>query len=136
MTSLEGWPFFCPDHCIVEGGYDGQVYGAVYSSSDMNLFDVKLRQLRAIENEKAFECENNLPFTSLVTLDMRYLANNHIVKKEKVQSVLVNQKPKVNAFMKQKWERDKSKRREALKRRLEEYKERVMTDKKFAKKEE
>jgi hypothetical protein len=53
-----------------------------------------------------------------------------------VQSVLVNQKPKVNAFMKQKWEREKSERREALKRHLEEYKERVMSDKEFAKREE
>jgi hypothetical protein len=82
MTSLEGWSFYCPDHCIVEGGYDGQIYDAVYSSSDMKLFDVILCQLRAIENEKGFECENNLPFTSLVTLDMQCLANNHIVKKK------------------------------------------------------
>jgi hypothetical protein len=55
----------------------------------MNLFDVILNQLRAIENEKVFKCENNLPFTSLVALDMHdwshgYLAHNHIVKKKKV----------------------------------------------------
>ena len=42
----------------------------------------------------------------------------------------------MNAFVKQKWEHEKSERREALKRRLEEYKERVMTDKEFAKREE
>ena len=94
MTSLEGWSFYCPDHCVVEGDYDGQAYGAVYSSSDMNLFDVILHQLRAIENEKAFECENDLPFTSLVTLAVHdwshgYLTNS-IVKKKKVQSVLFN----------------------------------------------
>jgi hypothetical protein len=70
MTSSEGWSLYSPDHCVVEGGDDGRVYGAVYPSSDMNLFHVILNQLRAIENEKAFKYENNLPFTSLVTLDM------------------------------------------------------------------
>jgi hypothetical protein len=94
MTSLEGWSFYSPDHCVVEGGHDCQVYGAVYTSSNMNEFDVVLNQLRALENEKAFECENDLPFTSLVTLAVHdwshgYLTNS-IVKKKKVQSVLFN----------------------------------------------
>ncbi len=43
MTSLEGWSFYSPaDQCVVEGGHDCQVYGAIYSSKDMNVFDVVL----------------------------------------------------------------------------------------------
>jgi hypothetical protein len=96
MTSLEGWSFCSPDHSVVEGGDDCQVYGIIYSSSDMNVFNVVLNQLRAIKHKKAFEYENDLPFTSLLTLDMHdwshgYL-KNCIVKKKKVQPVLVNQK--------------------------------------------
>ncbi len=86
--------------------------------------------------KKAFECENDVPFTSLATLAMHdwshgYLAN-HIVRKKKVQSVLVNQKQKVSTFMKQKWEREKSERRAEGKKYLETYKQRLMT-KEFAK---
>jgi hypothetical protein len=86
-TSLEGWSFYSPDHCVVEGGHDCQVYGAVYTISNMNEFDVVLNQLRALENEKAFECENDLPFArSLATLAMHdwshgYLANSIVRKK-------------------------------------------------------
>jgi hypothetical protein len=74
MTSLESWSFYSPDCCVVGGGDDCQVYGAIYSSSDMNVFDVVLNQLRAIEHEKANKCENDLPFTSLATLDMHDLS--------------------------------------------------------------
>jgi hypothetical protein len=70
MASLEGWSFYSPDHCVVGGGDDCQVYGAIYSSSDINVFDVVLNRLRAIEHEKANKCENDLPFTCLVMLDM------------------------------------------------------------------
>jgi hypothetical protein len=60
----------------------------------MNVLDVVLNQLRAIEHEKADKCENDLPFTSLITLDMldwsKGYLNNHMAKKKKVQSVLVN----------------------------------------------
>jgi hypothetical protein len=57
MTSLAGWSFYSPDCCVVGGGDDCQVYGAIYSSSDMIFFDVVLIQLRAIEHEKANKCE-------------------------------------------------------------------------------
>ena len=142
MTTLEGWSYYSPDDCVVELSSDDQVYGAVYSSCDMYVFDVILHQLQEIENEKAFESENNVPFSSLITLDKRdwshgYLANiNGKKKKKKVQLVLVNRKPRVNTFMKLKWEREKSERKEALKRHVEEYKERLMTDNEFAKREE
>jgi hypothetical protein len=46
-----------------------------------------------------------------------YLAHNHIVKKKKVQSVLVS-KPKVSTFIKQKWECEKSKRRAESKKKI------------------
>jgi hypothetical protein len=39
MTSLESWSFYSPDHCVVGGGDDCQVYDTIYSSSDMNVFD-------------------------------------------------------------------------------------------------
>jgi hypothetical protein len=57
MTSLEGWSFYSPDHCVGEGGDDCRVYGAKYSSSDMNVFDVVLNQLKAIKHEKTFKYE-------------------------------------------------------------------------------
>ncbi len=50
--------------------------------------------------------------------------------------VLVNRKPRVNRFMKLKWEREKLERKEAMKRHMDEYKERLMTEKEFAKREE
>ncbi len=134
MTSLEGWSYYSPDDCVVELSSDDQVYGTVYSSCDMYVFDVILHQLQEIKNEKAFESENNVPFSSLITLDKHdwshgYLANkNGKKKKKKVQLVLVNRKPRVNTFMKLKWEREKLERKEALKRHVEEYKERLMTD--------
>jgi hypothetical protein len=67
---LEGWSFYSPNCCVVEGGDDCQVYDAIYSSSGRNVFDVILNQLRAIEHEKANKYENDLSFTGLVTLDM------------------------------------------------------------------
>jgi hypothetical protein len=140
MTSLEGWSFYSPDHCVVEGGDNCQVYGAVYSSSDMNVFDVVLNQLRAIKHEKAFERENDLSFTSLITLDVRDWSHgfleNSIAKKKKVQSLHINQQQKVSTIMKEKWEHDKSERRAERLKHLEEYKERLMTEKYFSKWEE
>jgi hypothetical protein len=94
-------------------------------SSDMNVFNVVLKQLRAIEHEKAFEHENDLPFTSLVTLDMHDwshgLLENSIAKKKKVKSLLVNQKQRVSMFMKEKWECEKSERRAERLKHSEEY---------------
>jgi hypothetical protein len=49
MTSLEGWSIYTPDHCANEVCDDCGVYGAIYSSSDMYVFDELLNQLRAIE---------------------------------------------------------------------------------------
>jgi hypothetical protein len=93
----------------------------------MNDFNVVLNQLRAIDHKKTNKCENDLPFTSLVTLDMRdwskgYLDNNSMAKKKKVQSVLVNQKQKVSTFMKENWEREKSESMAKHVKHLEEYK--------------
>ncbi len=140
MTSLEGWSFYSPDHCVVGGGDDCQAYGTIYSSSDMNVFDVVLNQLRAIKHKKANKCENDLPFTSLVTLDMpnwsKGYIENSMAKKKKVQSVLVNRKQKVSTFMKEKWEREKFERMAKNVKHSEIYKKRVMTDKDSAKREE
>jgi hypothetical protein len=140
MTSLDGWSFYSPDSCVVGGGDDCQVCGAVYSSSDMNVFDIVLNQLRAIKHEKANKCKNDLPFTSRVILDMgdwsKGYLNNSMAQKKKVQSVLVNQKQKVSSFMKKKWEHEKSERMAKIVKHLEEYEERLITDKDFAKLEE
>jgi hypothetical protein len=64
-----------------------------------------------------------------------YLKNS-IVKKKKVLSVLMNLKQKVSTFMKKKWECEKSERKAERIKHLEEYKERLMTEKDFAKQEE
>ncbi len=55
--------------------------------------------------------------------------NTCVFGKKNVQMVLVNRKPKVNRLMKLKWEREKLERKEAMKRHMDEYKERLMTDK-------
>ena len=140
FTSLEGWSFYTPDHCVVVGSDDSQVYGALYSSSDMYVFDVLLHQLRAIEREKAFRSENELLFSSLFTIDLRDLsrgyAGSSISKKKKVQSVLINRKPKASAFMKDKWERERSERRAEMKKYTDEYNDRLLTDIDFAKRAE
>ena len=137
MPSLDGWSFYTPDHCVVAGSDDSQVYGALYSTNDMYVFDVLLHQLRAIEREKAFRSENELPFSSLFTIDLRDLSRgyvgNSISKKKKVQSVLINRKPKASAFMKDKWERERSERRAEMKKYSDEYNDRLLTDKDFAK---
>jgi hypothetical protein len=96
--------------------------------------------LIALKHEKAFECENDLPFTNLVTLDMRdwshgFLANS-IVKKRRVQSDLVNRKTKsksehIYEAEMGTWEIWKEGR--IGKKHLEKYKERLVTDKEFAK---
>jgi hypothetical protein len=44
-----------------------------------------------------------------------------ISKKKKVQSILVHRKPKVSAFMKEKWERKRSERRAEMKKYSDEY---------------
>jgi len=139
ISSLEGWSFYIPDDCVKQQGGDGSevllVYGAVYSSGDMHAFDEVLDWLRGIKRKSAFKGKNDVPFTSLIVLDMRewshrYLKNN--TKKKKVQSVLVNRKPKASTFMKEKWERERSERRADGKKSLEEYMERLKTDTVFA----
>ncbi len=69
MTSLEGWSYYSPDDCGADLSSDEQVYGALYSGSNMYVFDAILHQLREIENEKAFESKNNIAFSSLISLD-------------------------------------------------------------------
>ena len=88
---------------VEEGDPHLNVYGAVFSTTDMTDFDVLVNRFRAIEIENPFQRQNDLPFTSLVTLDMRNWSPcliDIIAKKKKVQSVLVNCKPKVSTFMK------------------------------------
>ena len=137
MPSLDGWSFYIPDNCVVVRSNDSQVYGALYSTSDMYVFDILLHQLRAIEREKAFRPENELPFSSLFTIDLRDLSRgyvgNSISKKKKVQSVLVHRKPKVSAFIIEKWQRERSERRAEMKKYSDEYNDRLLTDKAFAK---
>ena len=93
--------------------------------------------MRAIERENAFQSENNLPFSSLVTTDFRDLSSgydgNSISKKKKVQSVLVHRKPKEIAFIKEKWECERSERRAEMKKYSDEYNDQLLTDKAFAK---
>ena len=74
MTSLEGWSIYTPDRCADEVRDDCGVYGALFSSSDMYIFDELLNQLRAIERENAFLSENDLPFSSLFITDFRDLS--------------------------------------------------------------
>jgi hypothetical protein len=74
MTSLEGWSIYTPDRCADEVCDDCGVYCALYSSSDMYIFDELLNQLRAIECENAFQSENDLPFSSLFITDFRDLS--------------------------------------------------------------
>ena len=140
MPSLDGWSFYTPDHCVIVGSDDSQVYGALYSTCDMYVFDVLLYHLRAIEREKAFRSDNELPFSSLLTIDLRDLSSGYVgnssSKKKKVQSVLINRKPKVSAFMKDKWERERSERRAEMKKYSDEYNDRLLTDKDFAKRAE
>ncbi len=70
MNSLEGWSFYSPDHCVVEGGHDCQVYGAIYTSSNMNVFDVVLNQLRAHKKEKK---PSNVKMISLSKASLHWL---------------------------------------------------------------
>ena len=91
----------------------------------MTDFDILLNRFRAIEIENPFQCQNDLPFTSIVTLDMRNWSPcciDNIAKKKKVQPVLVNHKPKVSTFMKEKWERERLERRAEAKTHSEQYK--------------
>jgi hypothetical protein len=137
MTSLEGWSIYTPDRCADEVRDDCGVYGALFSSSDMYIFDELLNQLRAIERENAFLSENDLPFSSLFITNFRDSSRGYvgksISKKKKVQSVLVHRKPKVSAFIKEKWERERSERRAERKKYSDEYNDRLLTDKAFAK---
>ena len=49
------------------------------------------------------------------------------------QSAFVNQKPKESTFMKEEWERERSKRQAEGRKHLDKYKERLQTDTVFAK---
>ena len=103
---------------------------------ELHAFDAVLDWLRGIERKSAFKGKNDAPFTSLVVLDMREWSHRYLkknTKKKKVQSVLVNRKPKVSTFMKEKWERERSERRADGKKRLDEHMERLKTDTVFAK---
>ena len=119
MASLEGWSFLTPDRSANEVRDDRYVFGALYSCSDMYIFDQLLNQMRAIEREKAFQHGNDLPFSSLVSIDLRDFSRGYvsksITKKKNVQSILVQRKPKTSLFMKEKWERERSERRALMK---------------------
>ncbi len=142
LSLLVGWSFYSPDDDEKREGRDGSeelVYGAIYLSDNMHAFDEVLNWLRAIEHEHAFEGNNDLPFTSLVELDMHewshgYLKNSN--RKNMAQSAFVNQKPKESTFMKEEWERERSKRQAEGRKHLDKYKERLQTDTVFAKREE
>ena len=94
------------------------------------------KPVQSYGNWKSLPHQKDLPFTSLVTLDMRDWSPrfiDNISKKKKVQSVLVNHKPKVSTFMKEKWERERLERRAEAKTHSEQYKSWLMTDTDFAK---
>ena len=46
---LDGWSFYRPDHLVEEGDPHLNVYGVVFSTTDMTDFDVLLNRFRAIE---------------------------------------------------------------------------------------
>ncbi len=50
MTSLEDWSIYTPDRCADEVCDDCVVYGALYSSSDMYIFDELLNHLTKAKN--------------------------------------------------------------------------------------
>ena len=134
MTSLEGWSFYTPDPNV------DQIYGALFSSSDTFIFDQLLYQLRATERDKAFLSDNESPFSSLFTIDLRDMSRGYVgnsfAQRNLVQSVLVNRKPKASSFMKDKWARERCKRRSDMKKISDEYNNRLLTDKDFAKRAE
>jgi hypothetical protein len=86
----------------------GREYGALYSTSDMIVFD------RVVKHFQRFERKNELNFTYQFIIDMQDLSFRYHQPKvewnigqKKVQSVLVNQKRKLSAFIKEKWERER-----------------------------
>ena len=89
----------------------GREYGALYSTSDMIVFD------SVVEQFQRFERENVLKFTYQFTIDMHDLSFRYHPPKvkwnigqKKVQLVLVNQKWKARAFIKEKWEHERLER--------------------------
>ncbi len=96
--------FYSPD-CCVERGSNVKVYGALYYSCDMTVYDEVVNQLNAVKPENSFEGGNDLPFSSIITLDMcdwRHSYHKNIEKKMNVQYVLVNQKQTIRKFLKEK----------------------------------
>jgi hypothetical protein len=94
ITSLDGWSLYSP-YNDVEGDGSCRDYSAVFTSSDMSLFVRVVQQLRNVEHE------NDMPFTSLISLEECDLSHwYHEAKKEwnigqkKHQSKHVNRKQK------------------------------------------
>ncbi len=134
---IKGWTFYIPrsdSDGIEESVGSYREYGALYSTSDMTVFD------RVVEQFQRFERKNELNFTHQFIIDMQDLSNRYHQPKvewnlgqKKVQSVLVNQKRKVSAFIKEKWERERLERMSKRKQSRDKHNERVLININFAK---
>ena len=137
INGIEGWRFFIPsdsDGIDDSAVSSGREYGALYSTRDMILFD------RTVEQFRMFERENDINSTYQFIIDMRDMSfRSHrpnvewnIGQKKKVQSVLVNRKRKVSAFIKERWERERLERNFIRKQIRDKYNDRLSTDSDFA----
>ncbi len=137
IDRIKGWTFYIPrsnNDGIEESVGSYREYGALYSTSDMTVFD------RVVEQLQRFKCENELSFTHQFIIDMQDLSIRYHKPKvewnigqKKVQSVLVNRKQKVSAFIKEKWERERLERISKRKQSRDRHNERLLTDINFAK---
>ena len=92
ITSLDGWFFYRPNRLVEEGVPHLNVYGVVFSTTDMTDFQVLVNLFRAIEIEKPFQHQHDLPFNGLVTLDMRDWSPSfidNIAKQRKVHNLFL-----------------------------------------------
>jgi hypothetical protein len=136
---IKGWTFYNPSDTSDSNGIEdsvdsGREYGALYSSSDMTVFDRVVKQFRR------FERENELNFTNQFMVDMQDLSNRYHQPKvewnigqKKIQSVLVNRKRKVSAFIDEKWECERLEWMYKRKKIRDKHNERLLTDNNFAK---
>jgi hypothetical protein len=95
---------------------------------------------RVVKQLRRFKRKNEANFTHQFIIDMQDLSNRYHQPKvewnigqKKVQSVLVNRKRKVHAFIKEKWERERLEWMSKRKQSRDKHNERLLTDITFAK---